>query len=125
MPVKQEVESPIPVSETVATEQVIKFPDLVSGVGATDEEIETVFLGVDISVQRMLGSLWLNPRLWVLRTVLPQVSVAPEVEAVVPTVSSEVTTSIATTVEPEAPIADSFVESVQPSSSPAITEGNS
>lgn len=125
MPVKQEVESPIPVSETVATEQVIKFPDLVSGVGATDEEIETVFLGVEISVQRMLGSLWLNPRLWVLRTVLPQVSVAPEVEAVVPTVSSEVTTSIAATVEPEAPIADSFVESVQPSSSPAITEGNS
>lgn len=47
---------------------------------------------------------------------LPQESVAPDVEAAIPTISYEVTTPIAVAVEPEAPIAYSFVELIQPSS---------
>lgn len=69
---KQEVEPSVPVSEIVATEQEVDLPIPISGVAATDEKVEPFATiseidshCVECPFRRILGSLWLNPRLGV------------------------------------------------------------
>lgn len=94
---------------------------------------KTVSLGVDMTIQEDVGLSTDEPTALVskegvdpiVKESLLQKNVAVEVKAVVPIVRSKVITPIAAAIEPKVPIADSFVEPIQPSSFHAITEGNS
>lgn len=119
------MEHPTPIFEVVATKQEVELPIPIFGVGAIDEEIEPsalileiVSLGVDMPLQGDIELHTAESMALVLEegvdpTVeesLLQKSVAPEVEAPIPIVSSKVTFSYCRDIEPGAPIANSFLE---------------
>lgn len=88
---------------------------------------------MDIPIQKDIGLPTTEPMALVseenvdhtIEESLLQESMAPEVEGVVRTVSSKVTTPIAVTVEPEVPTTEQPTESIQPSSSPIVIGSNS
>lgn len=115
------------VSEITTPKQEVEPPVSISKIGATNDEIGppaliwvTVSLGVDISVLESVGFSTTEPKALILEDGVdptvgesqPPKSVAPEVEAAVPTVGSEMTTPTVATVEPEAPIAGPPTKSI-------------
>lgn len=109
--------------EVVTSDEEIKLPSPVW---------ETVSLEADISSQKDIGLPSVEPTVSVLEEgvylvaeeSLPREGIAPAIEVVVFTVSSEMINFVIVTGELEVPIASLSLESTQASSYLAITQGN-